>query len=232
MHLLPYVMEVNYDITEVNIPSDIRHLGLGDKQPFSKMDINLYKISEHGCLDPKFGTWKVFGTIKPSLASDFGNFQISVNYNAMYSGQKSSKILRIGKKISENRCLDPKSIMTSYPTKVLKHDNLNKLCISNPNIFPQGSVGWKLEDLITNVQIHHFFSYETNQNIFTGVFLTCHKRSTSLWLIISKSIFTSDNKQLFSVLWGYTEVGTRGVAGPQIFLPHPQPPRKSNLYDF
>ena len=30
-----------------------RHLGLGDKQPFSKMDINLYKISENRCIDPK-----------------------------------------------------------------------------------------------------------------------------------------------------------------------------------
>ena len=62
------------------------------------MDINLYKISENQFLDPKFDTWKVFGTRKPILASDFDNFQISVNYNAMSSGQKSSKILKIGMK--------------------------------------------------------------------------------------------------------------------------------------
>ena len=32
---------------------------------------NWHKISENRCLDPKFGTWKVFGTRKPILTSDF-----------------------------------------------------------------------------------------------------------------------------------------------------------------
>ena len=50
-------------------------------------------------MDPKFGTWKVFATRKPILASDFDNFQISVNYNALSSGQRLSKILKINMKV-------------------------------------------------------------------------------------------------------------------------------------
>ena len=47
-------------------------------------------------LDPKFGTSKVFGTRKLILDSDFENFLNGMSYNAMSSGQKSSKILKIG----------------------------------------------------------------------------------------------------------------------------------------
>ena len=80
------------------VPSDINAaiLDCVASSHFRKMDIKLYIISEIRCLDPKFGTWKVFGTRKPILASDFDSFQVSVNYNAMSSGQKSSKILKIG----------------------------------------------------------------------------------------------------------------------------------------
>ena len=46
-----------------------------DKQPFSKININLQKTSENQYLDLKFGTGKFFGTGKPILTSDFENFQ-------------------------------------------------------------------------------------------------------------------------------------------------------------
>ena len=60
------------------------------------MDSNPYKTSENQYFGLKTGTGKVFDPRNPIPASDFDNFEMSVSYNAMSSGQKSSKILKIG----------------------------------------------------------------------------------------------------------------------------------------
>ena len=65
------------------------------------MDSNPYKTSENQYFGVKIGTGKVFDPRNPIPASDFDNFEMSVSYNAMFSGQNSLKISFFGLKFQK-----------------------------------------------------------------------------------------------------------------------------------